>query len=160
MVPYATAAQVLHSKKGHCMIRCLFLCVASAALVGCSDSPRGDKSAPKPGAGKESPGEKQGPRKNPLVGKWRAKSDNANWTENVSNEAVIQFRNDGQTMTITNNKGSQAEGNYVWQGGNFTFQARFTKPDGSKKSIGALVVVEKISDDAIVADYFTLQRIK
>src|SRR5262249_11412508 len=135
------------------MPRCFFLCVTAAAILGCSDSSRDNKSTSTPVARTESADDHKLPRKNPLVGKWRTKKADENWTANVSKQAVVEFLNDGETMRITNNNGIQAEANYLWQGDKFTFQARFTRPDGSKNGVSALVIVEKITDDEIAADY-------
>ena len=97
---------------------------------------------------------------NPLVGKWKVTKSNEHWAGNVSKQAVIEFLNDGETMSITNNNGITAEANYSWQGKDFVFQAKFTRADGSKNGYGAQVIVERRTEDEIVADIFTLKRIK
>lgn len=140
-------------------------CVCVFALVGCSlpsDSPGGntEKSSNKKSGGNDPNPAVKTRKANPLVGKWITKKGNEHWTANVSKQAVIEFLNDGTTMTITNNNKIAAEADYLWQGNKFVFQARFTRPDGSKNGYGAQVQIEKMTENEVVADVFTLQRIR
>lgn len=147
------------------------------AVAGCtsssttsSDSTRGtessnrvaDDSRPDPKNPKKAVGD--GKRANPLVGRWTVTKSSEIWAEHVSKKAIIEFVADGQTpntgmMKITNNNNITADAGFMWQGTGFVFEAKFEHPDGMRNGCAAQVKIEKLTDNEIVGDYFTLKRI-
>jgi len=105
-------------------------------------------------------------RANPLAGKWTVTKASEHWADHVAKQAIVEFHADGATpnagsMSITNNNNVvTTEGDYLWQGAGFVFVAKFLHPDGTRNGCGAQVKIEKMTNDEIVADEFTLKRIK
>ncbi len=150
---------------------CLLLGFA-LAHAGCStSSPTGPDSTPEKRDAKKTqpggdpnpaPGKEKRPAANPLVGRWVIKkAGTQDWSPMVSKDAVIEFHDDGDKMTVTDRR-ADGEGYYVYMGKDgFRFQVKFTRKDGtSDGGYGGLMQVTKMTDREIVGDLFTLERAK
>jgi hypothetical protein len=101
------------------------------------------------------------PKANPLVGRWVIKKTGTqDWSSKFTKDAVIEFHNDGQTMTVADTKAT-GKGVYTYTGDGFIFTIDVDRKDGSRDGgFGGTADVTKMTDQEIVADLFTLRRVK